>query len=73
MATHSSILARKIPWTEETGGLYSPWGRIRTRLRNLTTIATIIILPSSLYHHHLQFVGLLIYAKACTRHLKMHV
>ena len=30
MATHSSILAGKIPWTEEPGGLlacYSPWGR----------------------------------------------
>ena len=27
MATHSSILALKIPWTEEPGGLYSPWGR----------------------------------------------
>ena len=26
MATHSSILAWKIPWTEEPGG-YSPWGR----------------------------------------------
>jgi len=25
MATHSNILARKIPWTEEPGG-YSPWG-----------------------------------------------
>ena len=25
MATHSSILARKIPWTEETGGLYRLW------------------------------------------------
>ena len=25
MATHSSILAWKIPWTEKTGG-YSPWG-----------------------------------------------
>ena len=25
MATHSSILAWKIPWTEEPG--YSPWGR----------------------------------------------
>ena len=23
MATHSSILARKIPWTEEPGGLHS--------------------------------------------------
>ena len=27
MATHSSILAWRIPWTEEPGGLYSPWGR----------------------------------------------
>ena len=26
MATYSSILASKIPWTEESGGL-SPWGR----------------------------------------------
>ena len=26
MATHSSILAWEIPWTEECGGLYSPWG-----------------------------------------------
>ena len=27
MTTHSSILAWKIPWTEEpVGGSYSPWG-----------------------------------------------
>ena len=26
MATHSSILAWRIPWTEEPDG-YSPWGR----------------------------------------------
>ena len=25
MKTHSSILAWRIPWTEEPGG-YSPWG-----------------------------------------------
>ena len=25
-ATHSSILAWRIPWTEEPGGLYCPWG-----------------------------------------------
>ena len=24
-ATHSSILAWRIPWTEESGELYSPW------------------------------------------------
>ena len=27
MAIHSSILAWKIPWTEEPVRLYSPWGR----------------------------------------------
>ena len=26
MATHSSILAWRIPWTEEPGGLWFPWG-----------------------------------------------
>ena len=26
MATHSSILDWDIPWTDEPGGLYSPWG-----------------------------------------------
>ena len=28
MATHSSILAWRIPWTEEPGG-YSPWGHTK--------------------------------------------
>ena len=27
MATHSSTLALKIPWTEELGAGYCPWGR----------------------------------------------
>jgi hypothetical protein len=26
MATHSSVLACRIPWTEEPGELHSPWG-----------------------------------------------
>ena len=26
MATHSSVLAWRIPWTEEPGGLHRPWG-----------------------------------------------
>ena len=25
-ATHSNILALEIPWTEEPGELYGPWG-----------------------------------------------
>ena len=33
MATHSSILAWRIPWTEEPGGLQSTG---RTRLRDFT-------------------------------------
>ena len=32
MTTHSSILAWKIPWTEEPNRLYSLWGHSRTRL-----------------------------------------
>ena len=27
MATHSSILAQKIPWTGEPGGLLSTWSQ----------------------------------------------
>ena len=26
MATQSNILAWRVPWTEEPGGLHSPWG-----------------------------------------------
>ena len=32
MATHSSILAWRFPWTEEPGGLYSPWGHTTEQL-----------------------------------------
>ena len=33
MATHSSVLAWRIPWTEEPGGLLSPgWQRVRRDL-----------------------------------------
>ena len=32
MATHSSILAWEIPWTEETGGLQSMGSQSQTRL-----------------------------------------
>ena len=36
MATHSSALAWKIPWTEEPGGLQSMGLLSRTRLSNFT-------------------------------------
>ena len=35
MATHSSILAWKIPWTEEPGRLQSMGSQSRTRLSDL--------------------------------------
>ena len=31
IATHSSILVWKMPWTEEPGRLHSPWGHERVR------------------------------------------
>ena len=37
MATHSSILAWDIPWTEEPGRLYSPWSFKRVRYDLETT------------------------------------
>ena len=37
MATHSSTLAWKIPWTEEPGRLQSMWSpRVKTRLSDFT-------------------------------------
>ena len=43
MATHSSILAWKIPWTEEPGGLQSmEQQESRTRLGNKTTITHLV-------------------------------
>ena len=35
MATHSSILAWRIPWTEEPGGLQSIEWQSQTRLKQL--------------------------------------
>ena len=35
MATHSSILAWRIPWTEEPGG-YSPWGHKESDMTEVT-------------------------------------
>ena len=42
MATHSSILAWRIPWTDEPGGLHTVHGvtKSRTRLSNFTITAS---------------------------------
>ena len=37
MTTYPSILAWRIPWTEELGGLTSTWSQSRTRLSNQHT------------------------------------
>ena len=37
MATHSSIFAWRIPWTEEPGGLQSMGSQSGTRLKQLGT------------------------------------
>ena len=40
MATHSSIFAEKIPWTEEPGGLYTVHGAAKSgiQLSDSTTV-----------------------------------
>ena len=40
MATHSSILAWEIPWTEEPGGL-SSWGRKESDTTEVTKHASV--------------------------------
>ena len=44
MATHSSILAWRIPWTEEPGGLQSMDSQSWTRLSDFTSLHFIIII-----------------------------
>ena len=39
MATHSSILACRIPWTEEPGRLYSPWGHKESDMTEPLTLS----------------------------------
>ena len=36
MTTHSNIPACKIPWTEEPGGLHSPWGHKESDMTEYT-------------------------------------
>ena len=43
MATHSSILAWRIPWMEEPGGLQSTGSQSRTRLSDLSFTFTFLV------------------------------
>ena len=45
MVTHSSILAWRIPWTEEPGRLQSMGLKSQTQLQRLTTIISHVCLP----------------------------
>ena len=45
MATHSSILAWRIPWTEEPGGLQSTLSQSWTRLSDFTFTFIFISIP----------------------------
>ena len=44
MATHSSILAWEIPWTEEPGGLQSTGSQSQTQLSTHTYKCSLILL-----------------------------
>ena len=48
MATHSSILAWRIPWTEEPGGLQSMWSQESDTTERLTL---------SCYYFHMEEAG----------------
>ena len=48
-ATHSSILACRLPWTEELGG-YNPWGRKELDTTEVTECAHMQYSIMSLYH-----------------------
>ena len=50
MTTHSSILAWRIPWREEPGGLHSPWGHKELDMSERLTLS----LSCSLYAHFLE-------------------
>ena len=46
MAAHSSMLAWRIPWTEESGGLQSMGSQSWTRLKQLVTYIHFILMDA---------------------------
>ena len=51
MATHSSILTWRIPWTEEPGRLYSSWGpKESDRTEQLTFLDYLVMLFTQEMH-----------------------
>ena len=49
MATHSSVLAWEIPWTEEPGGLQSMGSQSQTQLNTHTTVTRLVPHPTEPY------------------------
>ena len=47
MATHSSILAWKTPWTEEPGRLPCPWGRKESDMTERLSFLSFILYGST--------------------------
>ena len=45
MATHSSILAWRISWTDEPGRLYSPWGHKELDTTKRLTVCLFVFKP----------------------------
>ena len=63
MATHSSILAQRIPWTEEPGGLQSMGSRrVRqdwaTKQQNTTSLSLILLILSASSFAEIEFTNL---------------
>ena len=52
MATHSSILAWKIPWIEESGRLQSMGSQSQTRLSNFTSLLVPLAPPGKSTLHN---------------------
>ena len=48
MATLSSILTWRIPWTEEVGGLQSVWSQSQTRLRDYGSDSQVAVVTKNL-------------------------
>ena len=61
MVTHSSILARKIPWTEESGGLQSMGPKELDTTEHLTKYIYIYIYTHTHTHTHIHLLHVYIY------------
>ena len=60
MATRSSIVAWRIPWTEEPGGLYSPWGHGRVGHNLATKEQQLAFLEKPLFRSSAHFLIIII-------------